>query len=159
MILKTVTGVLLAMVLFGCNKGSATATDLPDFVIYLQMPSVTGETLSVYYTDPSSANLVSLKIKSVAGQQGDYSDEVPSGNFVSKYLFEVCQKKGVRNFIVRFHRNGLTEDHQLFINFQSIPSGGFNIPDASIDGKALTKLPDSDYNTNAHYSTGFKYER
>ncbi|MBS1530862.1 MAG: hypothetical protein JSU01_11175 [Bacteroidetes bacterium] len=156
-----IMAMLSVMVITSCQKKPLNSAE-PPHVIYFQLASVQDEFVSVYYIDSISGKNIKVQIRPwVAGSDNTiYADSIPTTNFGSAFLFNACSDKGIKNFKLKFYKAGVTELHDLNIDFKWLPPpGGFEIPDAAIDGKNLTALPPSDSNGAGHYDTGFIYDR
>jgi hypothetical protein len=150
--------VLVAVAFAGCSKKPLPKDWLPPHIISFKLVSVNNEFVSLYYIDSVTHNSVTLKI--TPSLIDNYTDSIPTGSFFSQYLFNACANNGIRNFKLKFYKGGVTELHDLFIDFKWLPPpGGFEIPDAKIDGKALINLPASDSSKYGHGDTSFLYNR
>jgi hypothetical protein len=124
------------------------------------MAGISNEFVSLYYIDSISGKNIQIPIRPwiVGSDNTAYADSIPTSSFGSKYLFSDC-KIGIRNFKLKFYRPGVTELHDLFIDFKFLPPpGGFQIPDATIDGKALINSP-VDTGKYGQVATVFIYNR
>ena len=152
-----VTSVLLTVTIVSCQKKPIDHSAVPPHIISFQLNTVPNEFVSLYYTDSVTTKNIPILIS--AGGTATAADSIPTQSFYSQYLFDACEK-GVRNFKLKFSKNNVAEMHSLFIDFKWMaPPGGFEIPDASIDGNKLTPLPPSDSSKYGHYNTGFIYNR
>jgi hypothetical protein len=150
--------IILVVIVSSCQKKPIPNSALPPYVISFQLVSVPNEFVSLYYIDSVTHKKTIIKI--TASNTFAYQDSIPTGSFFSQYLFNACENQGIRNFKLKFYKSGVSELHDLFIDFKLLPApGGFEIPDASIDGNKLTLLPPSDSSKYGHYATSFIYNR
>ena len=157
-----IISVLSAIAAISCQKKPIDNSAVPPYIISFELHSVPNEFVSVYYVDSISGKNTSVQIRPWIidySLKYVYADSIPTGDFTSQYLFDACEK-GIKNFKLKFTKGNVNELHDLYIDFKWLPPpGGFEIPDAAIDGKNLMALPPSDSNGAGHYDTGFIYDR
>ena len=132
---------------------------LPPRAIAIETAAVSNEQVSVSYIDSITNKAVPIKINSLAADDnGAYAYSIPTGSFISRYLFGACSN-GIRTFQLQFTKGNQVETHVLFIDFRSFPGGGFEIPYGTIDGNVLIKSPTPDSGKYGYYTTVFTYNR
>jgi hypothetical protein len=150
--------ILSAIIIVSCQKQRIPNAAVPPFIISFQLDTVPNEFVSLYYIDSATTKKIPIRIST--GTKFIEADSIPTQSFYSQDLFDACSHNGLRNFKLKFYKAGVTELHDLFIDYKRLsPPGGFEIPDAAIDGKNLTPLPPSDSKGSGHYDTGFIYNR
>lgn len=161
--MKKINVVLIMITIFwGCQKTPIDRQYTPPHIISFQTKTVKGEYISIYYIDSITNKKIFVQLRTPAigsAPNYGYADSIPTGNFLSQYLWDACNN-GVKDFMLKFSKQNVVEMHNLFVNFKHLPSpGGFEINDAKIDGKPLPNLPPSDSSKSGHYDTGFIYNR
>lgn len=157
--MKVALIILNVLIIVGCKKGPQASA--PPRIISIQTATVPNERVSISYVDSVAHSIIPVQIRPwlIDNKPGDdYAYSIPTGNFLSRYIWDACSN-GIRTFQLQFKNGSVTETHILFIDFKYLPQGGFEIPDAEIDGKALTSMPPSDTDAYGHYDTRFIYNR